>query len=267
MNISHFIALLKNDLRVAWPFFFLAPFYAYLSIASYKDDHLYDLNPITSGGFFLFFMPFLAFNLLFQSENYGFANPSKPAIGKIEFMFTRAIDRFELFAAKASLFLLFSSLPLLMIWACSYTTPSLKVQLPYSDKEYRQEAKQFYLSHFENAYLQTPDVGTNKDYVVFPKGRINQSISTFMLGLSVTLLFQVILFTFPQRRWLPFVALLLFAVILPLGSFAHIPPTPYEYISAWVVRYTGLCFLVIGFLVVLAEFYCYRRFINTEITS
>jgi len=268
MKPSYFIALLRNDLRLAWPLFLLAPFYAYMSIDLFgREHHLNDLNPVSSGGFLVFIMPFIAFNLLFQSESYGFKNPGRPVIGSLEFMFTRAIDRRALFGAKSSLYLVLCSLPMLLIWTYSYTTPSLKLQLPYSERDHRQEAKQFYLSHFEDARLQEPEAGSNKAYVIFPKGRIDQSICTFLQSIVLTLLFQALLFTFPRQRWLSTLLMILLVVALPFSSFAHKSPTPYEYFAAWVAQHTVLAFLGTGLLVAMAELYCCRRFIRTEIVS
>jgi hypothetical protein len=267
MKLSHFLALLKNELRTAWPIFLVGPFYAYLNIFIYRNYHFYDLNPVTSGSFIVFFMPFMAFNILFQSESYGFRAPGNLVLGRLEFMFTRAISRVELFGSKSSIYLIVSFLPLLSMVAHSYTAPSLKVQLPYSVRDHREEAKQFYLSHFKDAYLQEPDAGTNKDYVVFPTGRINQSVCALLLGVVVTLFFQVMLFTFSGRRWLPTALLILLAFLLPFGSFAHITPSFYEYLAAWVAQQPALAFLTTGLLVALAELYCCRRFVQTEITS
>ena len=266
MRPSHFLALLKNDLRIAWPFFLLGPFYTYLNIDIYWDYHFHDLNPISSGGFFMFFMPFLAFNILFQNESHGFRASGNLVVGRLEFMFTRAINRSELFRAKASLYLILCALPALLLVVHSHAEPSLKVQLPYSAGEHREEAKQFYLSHFQGAYLQEPDTGTDKDYVVFPRGRTSQSVCTLLLGVVVTLFFQAMLFTFPGRRWLPMVLLFLLAVVMPFASFAHDTPSFYERLTAWVAQQPALALLTTGLLMALAEFYCCRRFVQTEIT-
>ena len=184
---------------------------------------------------------------------------------QFQFMFTRAIDRISLFCAKTSFFLMLSAMPLVAIWAYSYTAPTVRVEL-YNSLHHREETKQFFLSHFDGAYLQEPDAGRNKDYVVLPCGRTDEAVCIFMCVIAATVLFQVILFTFTQRRWMPAVVFVLLMVLLPFTGFSRHSPSPYEVTVAWFAQHTFQSLLGLFVFTVAAQFYC-RRFINTEITS
>ena len=267
MKTSHLVALLKNDSRMVWPCLVIAIFYTYLSATDYRQDQMFVLTPSGGAGSFLFMIPFLMWNFLFQNQGHGLKAANAPSFSSLEFMFTRAINRASLFCTKSALYLILSALPLVLIWAYSYTAPIIRVELPYNSHQHREETKQFYLAHFEGTYLQEPDNGKNKDYVVLPKGRANQAAYIFFLAFSFTLLFQTVLFTFARMRWLPFVTLLAFVVLLPFAGLSAKTPSLYEASLAWVTQHTPLAFLGLGLLTVLAQLYCCRRFVNTEITS
>ena len=171
MKISHIVALLKNDIRVVWTVFPLAGVYVYLYEKDFRQDQMFELTSALGGGAFFFLVPYLSWNFLFQNQNLGVKTTNAPSVASLEFMFTRAIDRISIFCAKTSFFFLLSAMPLVAIWAYSYTAPTVRVELPYNSLHHREETKQFFLSHFDGAYLQEPDAGRNKDYVVLPRGR------------------------------------------------------------------------------------------------
>jgi hypothetical protein len=267
MKISHFLALLKNDSRIVWSMIFLAPLYAYFSIREFRQDQMFELTPTAGGGAMLFMLPFLMWYFLFEDQSYGLKPGPRASLVSLEFMFTRAIDRVSLFCVKTSLFLVISATPLVVIWAYSFTAPSVRVELPYNSLQHREETKQFYLSHFDEAYLQEPDDGRKKDYVVLPHGRTNQAVCTFLFTFAATLLFQVMLFFFRRRRW---IALVSFFFLMILSSFAALSrhsPSPYEKSLAWVNQHAFLAVAALFALTGITQRYCCWRFVNTEITS
>ena len=146
MKISHFFALLKIDSLVVYAFLPLALIYAYIDTKDYRPDRMFDLTPDVATGSFLFILPFMLWNVLFRSDHYGLKASPAAAIGILEFMFTRAIDRASLFFAKATLYLLLCSMPLALMWAYSYTAPVIRIELPYNTPQHRQETCLLYTS-------------------------------------------------------------------------------------------------------------------------
>ena len=171
MKISHFVALLKSESRSAVAFSAWASFvYLYFGAKDFRPDHMFGLTPGGGTGSFLFVIPFMMWNFLFENQSYGLKPFSSISlVASLEFMFTRAVGRVSLFCAKTTLYLMVSAMPLVLPWAYSFTAPTVRVELPYNSHQHREETKQFFLSHFADAHLQEPDDGANKDYVVLPR--------------------------------------------------------------------------------------------------
>jgi hypothetical protein len=266
MRISFFTALLKNDSRMAWPFLFLSAFYAYLSIKGYKHDQMFELTSGSAHSTFLFLIPFMLWNFLFSNGNYGFKAANAFTFNSLEFMFSRAISRVTLFCAKTSIFLFLCLLPLVLILVFSLTDPVIRVELPYNSHHHREETKQFYLTHFKEAYLQESDTGNNKDYVVLPHGRIDAARYSLLVIFSGALFFQTTLFFFLKARWMSFTIYFVLALLPSLADGFH-GPSPYEVSLAWVTQHTMTAVSMLVLLTILSQLYCCRRFVNTEITS
>ena len=267
MKKSHFIALMRNDHRLVRPLLFLAISYDFFCFEVPGQDRMFDLVPAAGSGIYFYLIPFMMGNILFLSGFYGFKATGVQPFGALEFMFTRAIDRVSLFATRSALYLLFSTLPLVLILAHGYAAPLIRLELPYNNNQHREETKQFYLSHFEGAYLQEPDTGGNEDYVVLPQGRVDEAAFTVFFNFAFALLFQMALFVIPRKPW---IWLATFFVIATAFSFAGLSlktPSFYEASLAWVTQHTFPVFLGLALLTVATQLYCCRRFVATEITS
>jgi len=268
-GISFFV-LLKLEAEKMWPMILLVSFFSYLDTSD--KDTVFSLSAPGSGGVGLSaFLPLICFYFLFSTDNIlnglKIANAPSFSFTNLEFFFTRAIHRASLFCAKSSLFLIICSMPLLIVWAHTYTKPMIKIELPRYTLENREASKQFYLTHFEGAYLQEPDTGKNEDYVVLPKGRLNQAVGYFLFSFTAMLSFQALLFAFSGIRWGAFWVLMGFAILLPIGAYSFKPPTLYEMGLGWITQHTLLAFFGVGVLTFLTQRYCCRRFVQTEIIS
>lgn len=269
MKNSHFFVLFKREAVKLWPLLFLIYFFGYLDISN--KDTVFSLTAPNSEGGFQFFLPLMLYWFLFQNDGMlyglGFSNASRFSFTNLEFFFTRALRRTSFFYAKSILYLILCLMPLVVSLVHSYTKPIIRIELPSYTLEDREATKQFYLTHFEGGYLQAPDTGKNEDYVVLPKGRIDRAFGYFVFNFTILLCFQALLFTFSRIRWGFFLALMAFAILLPIGMYSFKPPTLYEAGLGWITQHTLLAFCGIGALTFLAQRYCCRRFVQTEIIS
>jgi hypothetical protein len=222
----------------------------------------------------LLLIPLMVINPLFLDGNYGIQGWTSQPVNSLEFFFSRAINRSSIFFVKTSLYLCLILTPLLAISAYSCTAPVIRIEfpanplLPANVLADREASKQFYLTHFDGAYLQTFNTGKHGECVVLPTGRVNQAVLSLFWIFLVTLLLQVIAFSFPPgMRWgsLPVFCALLF--FISWGDSSRKPPSCYEMGLAFVAQHTFLALLVLGILTALSQRYCCRRFVATEITS
>ena len=148
--------------------------------------------------FFLLLIGFMSINPLFLNGNYGVQGLKGQPVNSLEFFFSKAVKRSSLFYVKASLYLGLSLMPLLGVWAYSYTRPVIRIELPYNTPADREATSQFYLTHFECAYLQkdNQDKEGNKVFVVLPQGQVNRAVFTLFWVFLTTPLFQVTLLGF-----------------------------------------------------------------------
>ena len=243
--------------------------YGFLNAISMRSDHMFFLSN-QGTGIFLLLIGFMSINPLFLNGNYGIGGLKGQPVNSLEFFFSKAIKRSSLFYVKASLYLCLTLMPLLTVWAYSYTRPVIRIELPYTLAG-REATKQFYLSHFEGAYVQKDeqDKESNKAFVVLPKGQVNLAVFTLFWVFLATLLFQIMLLGFPVAiRWvsIPIYVALIFLTSWG-GASSMKTPSNYETGLAWVAQHTFLAFLILGISTTLAQVYCCRRFVQTEITS
>ncbi len=159
----------------------------------------------------------------------------------------------------------------MVIWVYGTMNPVIKLELPYRTAEHREATKEFYLKHFEGAYLQKDphDRQGNKAWIVLPHGRVTRAIFSFALGVVNMLLFQGLFFAFWRKPWGVYLAFALF-MVASLWGYGWSPlwhPSLYERGIVWVGQHTIPVFMGLGILLVASQmFYC-RRFVNTEITA
>jgi len=263
MNVSRFISLIIYNFYGLWRTLVISVIYAWLNIARIdmgnRMDHLYFLS-FHGSAFFLFMIPALSFKTLLNDRGKS----------SLEFIFTRAIDRVSLFIAKSSLYLIICSLPLVVACVHSYSKPTIQIELPHNSVENREATKQFYLTHYEGAYVQEPDTGKNEDYIVLPKGRSNQAVGYFLFGFTAILYIQTFIFAFSgvdRIHWKPILSLIIFAILVPIASYWFIPVRFCEAGLGWITQHTLLAFLGVCVLAFLTQKYCCHRFLNMETLS
>jgi len=269
MNLSRFISLIKCDFSLLWGAIAMSLAYGFINATSMRTDQMFFLN-IQGTEFFLLLIAFMSINPLFLNGNYGIRGLKGQQVNSLEFFFSKSIKRSSLFYVKASLYLFLTLMPLLTVWAYSYTKPIIRIELPYNTSADREATKQFYLTHFEGAYVQkdAQDKEGNKAFVVLPKGQVNRAVFTLFWVFLTTLLFQVVLFGFPSAmRWVSIPIYFALIFLTSWGNFTSTTPSHYEMGLAWVTQHTFFAFLVLGISIVLSQLYCCRRFVNTEITS
>ena len=272
MKTSPLLALLKYHLGLAWPFLLVSLFYggffAYQQ-GQLPQDHMFFLSrPVQV--VFLYLVPFMNLTPIF-TQVVRTNPPGSNPFGTLEFFFTRAIARTSLFWLRTALFLVLTIIPLVVVWASSYTRPDLRLQLPTGTAFYP-TTSQFFLTHFDGAYLQNDDrdPAYKKTSVVLPQGQVDISAYTFVTVLTGILLIQVVSFAFfPPRPWHLFATLIAVMLVTevdgtPLGWPT---PTPYEIGVAWVNRHLLVSFFTLALLTLLAQLYCRHRFVTTEILS
>jgi hypothetical protein len=271
MKISHFVALLKYYAVMVWtvPLVSIALGWYFAFDVGRQTDHMFFLTE-EGPGVFLFLVPFMCIYLIF-TDGPGIKSSGGKSLGSLEFFFSKAISRTSLFCVKVSLFLMLGVLPLVTVWAYSLTKPTIRIELPYNTVEHREATKQFYLTHFQGAYLQKDeqDKEGNKVFVVLPKGQVNRSVFTMIWTFTGILLFQVMTFAFfPVHRWISVSTLFTFMILTSFfGGASMKSPSLYEIGLAWITQHTLLTLLELGLLTILTQLYCCWRFVNTEITS
>jgi hypothetical protein len=269
MKILRLVSLIKCDFPMLWGPLGLSIVYAYMNASQFESDHMFSLS-LYGPEIFLLMIPFMSLSALFLSGNFGMQDPKTPAYNSLEFFFTRAIRRRSIFGVKAGVYLLLTLLPLLTVWACSYTKPIIRIELPYNTQGHREATKQFYLGHFTGAYVQKDeqDKEGNKFWVVLPKGQVDRAIFTLVWVFTCTLFSEVMLFAFFQAKpRIFFLTYFLLLIATTLGGSSMMVPSHYETGLAWVSQHAFLAFLILGLLTVLSQLYCCRRFVNTEIAS
>jgi hypothetical protein len=267
MKISQFLSLLKCEFHGLLGVLAISLIWAFQVRGA---DELFSIVPSAQEVLFLI-IPFVGSNTLFLRGNYGIPFWKGQTVNSLEFLFSRPIRRSALFSAKASIYLGLSLMPLLVICAYSYNKPVIRVELPYKTSEHREATQQFYLTHFEGAFLQKDekDKEATRYWVVLPKGQVDRARFTLVWVFACTLLAQVIIFALsPARRWvsIPIFVFLLGLTLMGSSSSMKVP-SRYEMGLAWVSQHNFLTFLSLGLGTVLAQLYCCRRFVNTEITS
>ena len=179
MNIIRLLSLVKCDFPMGLGALGLSIVYGYTNASQIESDHMFSLG-VYGPEVFLLMIPFMSINALFLNGNFGIQSLKTPAVSSLEFFFTRAIHRSSVFGAKASLYVLLTLMPLLAVWAYSYTKPVIRIELPYNTQAHRESTEQFYLDHFSGAFLQKDglDREGNKVWVVLPKGQVDRAIFT-----------------------------------------------------------------------------------------
>jgi hypothetical protein len=269
MNIVRLISLIRCDFPMLWGALGLSIIYGYMNATQIETDHMFSLS-LYGPEVFLLMIPFMSLNALFLSGNFGVQNLKTPAYNSLEFFFTRAIHRSSIFGVKATVYLLLSLMPLLTVWAYSYTKPVIRIELPYNTQAHREATKQFYLNHFNGAYVQKDekDKEGNKFWVVLPKGQVDRAIFTLMWVFACTLFSEVMLFAFFQAKpRIFFLTYFLLLIVTMFGGSSIMAPSYYETGLGWVSQHTFFAFLGLLALTTLSQLYCCRKFINTEITS
>jgi hypothetical protein len=257
------MCLLSYNCAGLWRTLMFSVFYAWLNIATIdmgnRVDHLYFLS-FHGSAYFLFVIPALSFRALLNDRG----------INSLEFVFTKAIHRASLFCVKSSLYLMICSMPLVIACVHSYGKPTIQIELPQNSIEHREETKQFYLTHYEGAYLQASDTGKNEDYIVLPEGRLNQAVGYFLFGLTAILYIQTFIFAFSgvvQLNRRSFLTLTVFAAFVPVASYWFIPSGFCEAGLGWITQHAFLAFLGVGVIAFLSQKYCCDRFVNIEVIS
>jgi hypothetical protein len=270
MKLSHYFSLLRFDFYTLWGVLALSVIYGFQNGISPGGgaDQMFSVG-LYGPEIFLLIIPFISINPLFLGGNYGIQSLKGQAVNSLEFFFSHAIRRSLLFSVKASLYLGLTLMPLLTIWGYSYTKPIIRIELPYNTLEHREATKQFYLTHFEGAYLQKDekDKEGNKYWVILPKGQVDRARFTLVWVFACTLLFQAVLFALsPAKRWASIPIYFGLLGVTTMGGSSVKVPSSYEMGLAWVAQHTFLSFVTLGLITLIVELYCCRRFVNTEIT-
>lgn len=270
MKISNFLALLRNDASWIAAVFLYGLYYFVQSALRDSGDHMFSLS-YGGADTFLLLVPFMSINPLFPNGCYRLKSSSSSPLGTLEFLFTRAISRSALFSVRTGIYLALTLLPMGTVWIYSYSKPTVRIELPYSPANARTVTSQFYLDHFRGAYVQkdNQDPEGNKYYVVLPEGRVTVAAFTLFWALIVTLFWQVVVIAWqPTRTWV-LVLVLLTCLLTPivLGLPAARTPSLYEAGLGWLAQHSTAAFLGLGIFTLVAQLYCCRRFVNTEITS
>jgi len=274
MNLRQFFLLLKFEVT-SW--LWLAPlFYTFVFLEIFhhrmqQASYMFHLDPGDAQQ--LAMTLWFAFWAMFLSTARGVAPVGRPALNQfgglnLEFFFGQAIHRPTWFAVKTTMFTALGLVPVLMIYYFSCINPMVKVELPYNTAQDRIAAKQFYLTHFEGSTLEEPDTGKNEVYVILPHGRQSQALHSAALNILLLTMFEVLAFLLWPRMMgalLASMGTIFFSFFLTFLSRGF--PSRYETEIAYVCGHPLPTFAALGVLFLLAQIYCGRRFVNTEMTS
>ena len=241
MTLSQFASLLRYNLSGLWGCLGISLWIAWLDAITLgmepSNDHIFFISSWES--MILLLNANQCINTLFRNKNYA-ASRTGHSANNPEFILSRAIDKTSLYGLKTSLYLLIGLMPLLAVWGSSYISPVIRVETGQN----HEITKQFYLAHFEGAYMEGPLIDTSKQvkeakfYVIMPNGNVDRAVFNFILILTGLLLYQFIIFCFPPgMRW---VSNFIFLALIPMISFGNSVlkiPSHYEIGLAWVTHH------------------------------
>jgi hypothetical protein len=265
--MKQFFLLLKFEVtRFAW----LAPigFYVVVNLIDGTYSHFSEETnaPSAIQGQSLAMILWISFFALFYGGfgNLGARTQMKDlGASNLEFYFTRSIDRTSWFVIKTGMFSVLAMLPSLVLCIAGYLHPLAKIELlHFSD---RSATRQFYLSHFKDAYVQ--DAGQNEESVILPEGRKSEALYMAAVNLGALILFEMASFlSWPRVR----MELILVGFVIVIAFFdVAMARTSYFYAAGLACVNSHALFiaalLIVCFFV--SQLHCGRKFCRAEIIS
>ncbi len=268
--MKNFLRILGFELRTRWFLLLMPVVYFFCFLPLYNGQRAQSSLSFGPNLFLLLQLPLIV-GSIFQNRPWG---GKDQRLGGLEFPFTRAISRAQLFWAKALIYLFASVAFGLSALVLSAFHPEISLRQTYR-AEARQATNSFYLENFSEAALKPdPEDKTGRNANIhLPRGRVAVGWTMLVIGIAFALCYQVVVFFLPETRLatvLLLITLFIGVVLVPLLSLwwwriESLMITPYDRLVAMVGRHPLVIFLGLGALALAVESFCCRRFVRKEV--
>lgn len=267
--MKKWFVLIKTEILLAclWIIFGIGT--EYCQIHFMRPDYMFEIQSRTDLNA-LWIVILSSFFQIFRFPRYW----GKQSNSDFEFFFSRAISRKSIFLTRSFVYFFICLFPVITIWVHSNLHPLIRIELPYNSATYREETKQFYLTHFRGAQLQPNKHDKDIEYVALPNGRIDQAfLSSIWIGVYA-LLFQALGFILLQpkiRLWIQASVFIFFMFSMffleEWINFAGGSRSYYAVLLSWTNAHPFSVLAMLAALAVVVQIYCCRKFVKMEVIS